>query len=144
LATAISPLIRSFIGHLNQPRVGISMPSAHLVSTSRGFNVSGTDQDIPDDDDLWLVLRAPNNFWYPIARLKAVEGNWSVGAHELCFLLGSGVQDVQVWLVPDTVEGPLINSLSANTRIQLEAMPPGSTLEVHRTVRVPQGVHVHC
>lgn len=61
---------------------------------------------IPDDDDLWLVIKVPDYYWYPVNRLDVVGGQWNVAAYKLCFLLGPEEQDLQVWMVPDISDGP--------------------------------------
>jgi hypothetical protein len=100
---------------------------------------------IPEpDDDLWLLVRAPGNFWFPIAKIES-GSPWSVAAHMICYRMGPGMQDLQVWMIPDTTDGPLINYMNiSNSTSPITQLPPGSMLETQLAVRVPNNIHVSC
>jgi hypothetical protein len=142
--SSISPWVPSVVRHFTQPEVVITAPSANFVTTSKGFSVTGTAQHIPDDNDLWLIIRAPDYFWYPVDQLDTVNGQWSVAAHKICFLLGPGTQDIQVWMVPDTSDGPLVTWFSRSGAPGLTNLPPESVREADTLVQVPSSARVNC
>ncbi len=144
LLTAIVPLAKNLYGYLHRPTVTISSPPSNFITGSKGFDVTGTSQNIPGDDDLWLLVRAPGNFWFPIAKVNS-SGPWSVTAHMICFRMGPGLQDLQVWMIPDTADGPLISYMNkSNSTSPVTQLPPGSTLETHVAVQVPNNIRVSC
>jgi hypothetical protein len=130
--------------YFTQPEVTISSPSANYVTTNKGFSVSGTARHISPDDDLWLIIRAPDDFSYPVAQLDVVNGQWSVAAHKVCFLLGPGSQNLQVWMMPETSDGPLVIDF-ARAHIQpITELPLQSSLETYVIIQVPSNAHVSC
>jgi hypothetical protein len=134
------PLLR----YLTQPVVTINSPLPGFVSGKQGFNVTGTARRIPDASDLWLIVRAPDGFWYPISILEIANQEWSVARHMLCYRLGPGQQDLQIWMVPQTTDGPLISYLSVSHTSGIVNLPPEAVLETSRIVLIPDNVRVSC
>lgn len=130
--------------YLTQPEMAITSPSANFVTPSKGFNVSGTARHIPPDNDLWLIIRHPDDFSYPVAQLDVVNGRWSVAAHKLCFLLGPGSQNLQVWMMPETSDGSLVTDFARSHVQAITELPPESVLETYVIVQVPSRTHVSC
>jgi hypothetical protein len=82
--------------HFNAPNIIIRMPTSHFVP-SKAFAVSGSARNTPAGYDLWLIVRAPDNLWYPVRALHVAAGEWVVPAKAFC--ISPGRQDIQIWLV---------------------------------------------
>jgi WD40 repeat protein len=125
-----------------------SLPAANIYSplpnfaATKAFSVSGTANNIPADDHLWLIVRAPDNLWYPVERLHVDAQKWSVTASNFC--IQPGRQDVQVWMVPDTAESPLLHRTSDGRTSGLHSLPTRSILKAHVTTQVPRSVKSTC
>jgi hypothetical protein len=144
IIAAASPWVPNVYHYVTRPTVVISSPPANYTSGESGFSASGTSQHIPEDDDLWLMVRAPGAFWFPIEKLE-INGEWSVPSHMICYRLGPDQQDLQVWMIPDTADGALINYMNeAHPTSPITQMPPGSVMETHRTIQVPKDVKISC
>jgi hypothetical protein len=129
---------------VTQPEVTISSPSANYVTTSKGFSVTGPERNISPDNDLWLIIRQPNGFSFPVLQIDAVNGQWNVAAHYVCFLLGPGSQNLQVWMIPETSDGPLFIDMARQHALPIDELPPESVLQTYVIIRVPLHTHVRC
>ena len=142
--TAVSPLAHDLWSYWIRPSVIITSPPPDFISGSRGFSVTGVSRHIPEADDLWLLVRAPGNFWFPLDKIPP-NGQWGVAAHMICYRMGPGQQDLQVWMIPDTADSSLIAYMDDNNSTKpVTQLPPGSTLETHRIVQVPKHIKVSC
>jgi hypothetical protein len=89
-----------------QLSVTITSPSNGARLPNNTFGASGTAQDIPAGDSLWLVLKPPTYYkWYPVSRITVVNGIWEVGADKIC--PAGGRQSIRVFLVPNFAAGQL-------------------------------------
>lgn len=135
--SAIQP-ISSLADYILRPQVGIQYPSDGMRMANNTFNAHGTEERIPSSSDLWLVVRSGvEGRWYPVTRLSVSSGQWSIGDDVIC--PGSGLQDIQIYLVPDTGEEELfayVRGSKSRQSLGMDSMPPGAVLEATHAVNV--------
>jgi hypothetical protein len=145
LVAAIQP-VTSWINYLSRPKVNIQYPSDGMQAANNTFGAHGTAQDIPPSSDLWLVVRSGvEGRWYPVTHLTVSGGRWSIGRDGIC--PASGLQDIQIYLVPDTDEGGLFGYVRASKSQQalgMNSMPPGAVLEATHAVNVDSNSPTTC
>ena len=83
-----------------QPSVTITSPPNGARLPNNTFGASGTAQNVPAGDSLWLVLKPSTYYkWYPVSRITVVSGTWEIQADKICS--AEGRQNIRVFLVPN-------------------------------------------
>jgi hypothetical protein len=80
--------------------VTITSPPNGARLPNNTFRASGTAQNVPAGDSLWLVLKPPTYYkWYPVSRITVVNGTWEIQTDKICS--AEGRQNIRVFLVPN-------------------------------------------
>jgi hypothetical protein len=141
LVAAIQP-ISSFFARFSRPQVTIQYPSAGMHMPNNTFGARGTEQHIPLSSDLWLVVRSGvEGRWYPVINLTISNGKWSINSDWIC--PASGLQDIQVYLVPNTDEEALFNYVKGGKH-GISSLPPGAVLEATHAVNIASKSPANC
>jgi hypothetical protein len=139
LALAVGlPDFLHWISYLERPQASISSPVNNAKIPNNTFGADGSAEHIPDNFDLWLIVRSEiGGQWYPIQRLRVVNGSWQVGQEKICPT--EGPEQLEIFLVPDTGEEQLFNSQSSNALPHsrgITSLPPYSTIEAISNIEV--------
>jgi hypothetical protein len=128
------------------PHATITWPTNNEKITDNTIGVRGTAKNVPNDSDLWLFLRSGvEGRWYPIKRLRVTNGKWFIGRKWICPVVG--VQELIVYLIPDSEEGQLFayqNSGAETQGVGLNSIPPYATVEATAYVEIPRSAHIGC
>lgn len=145
LVAAIQPM-SSIVHYFSRPRVTIESPSNGMNMPNNTFGAWGTAQHVPPTSDLWLVVRSGvEGRWYPIYNLSADGGKWAIRNDRIC--PGSGLQDIQIYLVPNMDEGELFSYIkgdSAQQGLGINSMPPDAVLEATSSINVAGNSRTSC
>jgi hypothetical protein len=138
LVSAMQP-VQSAVRHFTRPRASIIFPQDGARLPDNTFGAWGTSGNIPASSDLWLVIRSGiEGRYYPAINLTlASNGTWGIQSNRMC--PATGLQDVQVYLVPNTDENDLfayIRSSAAKTGTGINSMPADAVLEASSGVVV--------
>lgn len=113
------------------PSVTIISPPSGTNLPNNTFGASGTARNIPAGDGLWLVIKAPTYYkFYPVGRIKVVNGIWVVAERKIC--PAGGRQDIRVFLVPNSAAAKLAVYVSRRTSKHdpgIRSMPSSATPE---------------
>ena len=131
LVAAIQP-VESVVHHFTRSQVTITFPAAGTHLPDNTFGAWGTAADIPASSDLWLVMRSGvESRYYPTINLTlGSDGKWSIRRDVMC--PAPGLQDVQIYLVPNTDENDLfdyVRSSASKTGAGINSMPADAVLE---------------
>jgi hypothetical protein len=146
LISAVQP-IAAAAHYFERPRVSIAFPSTGAHLDDNRFGASGSASHIPPSSDLWLVIRPGiEGRYYPTINLTLnANGSWHVGPDQIC--PAPGVQDIQVYMVPNTDENDLFGyrrSGAAKKGAGMNSMPAGAVLEASSNVVVAANMHTGC
>jgi hypothetical protein len=125
LALAAPVVYHSYQRYFEEPRASIDFPKNGQSFATNQIAVDGTAAHVPTDSDLWLSVSGPNDEVYPIAELQVSAGQWSVTEKQACFRIGPGSQRVDVWISPDTNDGPFVAYMQKNSPIGFSSVPLG-------------------
>lgn len=121
LIIAALPYAADVWRHFSGPSAAITEPAPGSVQPNNMFGAQGTSRNIPDGDDLWLVVRSGIEArWYPVTRIVPVNGPWIVGGGLIRPALGS--QIIELIMLSDSNEASFINYVKA---LQLKQLNPG-------------------
>jgi hypothetical protein len=100
-----SPVLSFFAARLaDHPEADFISPNPSIKDVPAGFLVSVRSNNIPDSSNLFFVIRDESQAeWYPWAIMDSNE-TWSL--KDVC--AGTGMQTLQIWLVPDSQENALL------------------------------------
>ena len=137
------------IAYLRRPQASITWPANYDKMKNDTFNAYGTASNIPAGSDLWLMVRPILEVrWYPVQRLRIVNGRWYVPKRLIC--PASGLQELMIYEIPDSEESQLLTYQGAgNPQVikgtGLDRVPPDSVVKAAVTVQVPaHKQHVWC
>lgn len=139
----IQPAI-SLTHYMTRPRVTIESPAAGISEQNNTFGSWGAARGIPASSDLWLVVRSGvEGRYYPIDNLTLMDGKWSIRSNWIC--PAGGLQDIQVYLVPNTDENDLFDYIRSRGPHQgINSMPSQAVLEASSDVQVAGNPRPSC
>jgi hypothetical protein len=141
LVAAVPYAVQGF-RYLERPRVTIISPKNGARENANTLGVNGTAQNIPQSSDSWLVVRAGvEGRWYPFERVRLAGDRWAVKKDRIC--PGSGPQDIEIFLLPDTDEGQLFayaRESPQQRKVGINSMLPTRFWKRFRRFRFQPGV----
>jgi hypothetical protein len=125
--------------HFLAPQAAIDAPVNGEIFPTNRIAIRGTAGHVPADSDLWLSASGPSDEVYPIAELQVSSGQWSVTEKQACFRIGPGSQRIDVWISPDTNDGPFVAYMQKNNSFGFSSVPVGfiKLSQVNINVRHP-------
>jgi hypothetical protein len=140
------PGILHLVSYLKRSQASITWPVDNSKMTNNTFGAYGTAENIPADADLWLIVRSGiEGRWYPIQRLRIVNGSWHVGKKWIC--PAPGPQELVIYLVPDSEEGQLYAYQTSGAQLKglgINSIPLYSTVKATASVQIPRNVRLGC
>jgi hypothetical protein len=129
-----------------RPQVSIKWPAKSAQMADNTFGANGTATHIPADSDLWLIVRSDGDGrWYPTERLPVTKGSWQIPENSICPAPGS--QELVIYSIPDSEEGPLfayLNSKAGRNGLGMNSVPIGSVVMASATVNVAKSKIAGC
>jgi hypothetical protein len=83
--------------------------------------------------------------WYPTERLPVTKGSWQIPENSICPAPGS--QELVIYSIPDSEEGPLfayLNSKAGRNGLGMNSVPIGSIVMASATVNVAKSKIAGC
>jgi hypothetical protein len=127
------PSALTFWSHWHRPVAAFGEPPDGAKISGATTPVSGTSGRIPQDSDLWLVIRSDGR-WYPIEKCApADDGRWSFRADEVN--LGDagdvGIYILSLYLASPAQTGEFVQYVEAGVKTKaagLSSLPDGIRL----------------
>jgi hypothetical protein len=142
----VLPYLQHWVSSQWRPQASILSPANNARIADNTFGANGSAKYIPDNSDLWLIVRSGiQGRWYPIQRLRVVNGSWQVGRKRICPT--PGPQQLELFLVPDSEDEQLFNYQSSSVQLHSEgitSVPPDSTVEAISNIEVLKTTSSSC
>ena len=140
------PDVLHLMSYFTRAQASIIQPVNNARVPDNTFGARGSAENIPSDSDLWLIIRSGiEGRWYPVELLHVVNGMWQVGENQMC--PASGLQELIIYLVPDSDEGQLFaykRSAAGKNSTGINSVPPDSVVKATAYVQVPQKAKTGC
>jgi hypothetical protein len=141
------PNIVRWVSYLHRPQVSIRWPGNNDKLVNNTFGANGTAEAIPSDADLWLMVKpALEGRWYPVERLPITNDKWNISRRQIC--PASGLQELVIYMVPGSDEGPLWNYekniKTTQKSVGINSVPLDSVVEATSLVQVPANTRPYC